>query len=374
VRDAREHGVEVRPPDINASDYDATLEPGPAALERLHPMHHEMAGDIRATHAIRLGLREIKGLSEEDAKLIVERRHSSLTSPYASPSLPPLGGVVDARSAGGGGFSASYKQANTPSLTLPRKRGREKVEQGGREPAVPGEKQSPYDSVRDLWLRTGLASHVIERLADADAFGSLGLSRRDALWAVKALGRTGDHEDLPLFRVATTNRQEPDVALRPMPLGEQVVNDYRFLKLSLRAHPSSFLRADLTRRRIIKNEALRQTRNGARVSISGLITVRQRPGTAKGVIFMTIEDETAVANVIVWPKIFERFRAVVLGSRYVAVSGPMQAESGVIHVVAEHIGDLTPMLARLTDGGTADDLDVQARATRHVVAKKRWTA
>ena len=231
---------------------------------------------------------------------------------------------------------------------------------------------------------------------------------------MKALGRTGDHEDLPLFRAGNATTREPDVALTPMPPGEEVVNDYRFLKLSLRAHPASFLRADLDRRRIVSNETLRETRNGARVTVSGLITVRQRPGTAKGVIFMTIEDETSIANIIVWPKTFERFRAVVLGARYVAVSGPVQSELGVIHVVADRIEDLTPLLARLSDGGTsidavgrcdevrrpvdddprsiaarggrklfsfmtavpelADDLDVPARATRHAVAKRRKTA
>src|SRR5262249_36524607 len=161
--------------------------------------------------------------------------------------------------------------------------------------------------------RTGLSPRVLERLADADAFGSLGLSRRDALWAVKVLGRSGDQDDLPLFH-ASADAREPDVALKPMPLGEEVVNDYRYLKLSLRAHPAASLRAELAKQGIRKNEDLRKCNSGARVKISGLVTVRQRPGTAKGVIFMTIEDETAVANIIVWPKTFERFRAVVLGS------------------------------------------------------------
>jgi len=345
VRDAREHGVAVRPPDINHSCYDATLEPGPAAGTRVHELHKEMADDIRTTCAIRLGLREIKGLRQEDAALLESRRGSG------------------------------------------------------------------YDSVRDLWLRTGLSPRVIARLADADAFGSLGLSRRDALWAVKALGRTGDHEDLPLFRAATATAREPDVALTPMLPGEEVVNDYRFLRLSLRAHPSSFLRAELTRQRFVTNDTLRTTRNGARTRISGLITVRQRPGTAKGVIFMTIEDETAIANVIVWPKVFERLRPVVLGSRYIGVTGRMQSESGVIHVVADQLEDLTPLLARLADHGgeieglarcddvrrpgnmrdarsrdiqrpqlrsmladveqLASDLDVPANATRHVPSKTR---
>jgi error-prone DNA polymerase len=380
VRDVREHGVEVRPPDINHSFYDATLEAGPPAAERLHDLHRDMAADVRATHALRLGFREIKGLRQEDAELIAERRGAG------------------------------------------------------------------YDSLRDLWLRTGLSPRVIERLADGDAFGSLGLSRRDALWAVKALGRTGDHDDLPLFRLErnpakwkpvrrkiarhvkesrvrsdsiesdrtldapTAKTLEPDVALSPMPPGEEVVNDYRYLKLSLRAHPASFLRGDLAHRGIMRNEALRAQASGARVRVSGLVTVRQRPGTAKGVIFMTIEDETAIANIIVWPKLFERFRLVVLGARYVAVAGRMQEECGVIHVVAERLDDLTALLARLADEGPAieglargdevkrppddhrdkrvrpgrktplvalldempelaADLDVPARATRHIIAK-----
>ncbi|MEJ2626439.1 MAG: error-prone DNA polymerase, partial [Pseudolabrys sp.] len=277
VRDAREHGVEVRPPDVNFSEYEATLEPVSDAAPPLHALHSEMESDIRTRCATRLGLREITGLKKEDAEAIENRRGNG------------------------------------------------------------------YDSLRDLWLRTGLNPRAIERLADADAFGSLGLNRRDALWAVKALGRTGDHEDLPLFRADNATAREPDVALTPMPPGEEVVNDYRFLKLSLRAHPASFLRADLDRCRIVRNETLRSTRNGTRVHVSGLVTVRQRPGTAKGVIFMTIEDETSIANIIVWPKTFERFRAVVLGARYVAVSGCIQSESGVIHVVADRIEDLTPL-------------------------------
>ena len=403
VRDAREHGVAVRPPDVNCSDYDATLEPAPAAATRLHELHRDMTGDIRTRCAIRLGLRAIKGLKKEDAELIVARRTSFFTS--------PLAGEVDQRRLAGVDREGSEQQApgqvSTP-LPIP-------PPQGGREECVASAEQTLlYDSLRDLWLRTGLAPRVIERLADADAFGSLGLSRRDALWAVKALGRSGDHEDLPLFRAPAAQR-EPDVALTPMPVGEEVVNDYRFLRLSLRAHPSSFLRADLARRTIATNDTLRSARNGAGVRVSGLITVRQRPGTAKGVIFMTIEDETAIANIIVWPKTFERFRPIVLGARYVAVAGRMQAESGVIHVVADRIEDLTPLLARLAEGGAdidalgrcdevrrpvqddprdiamrsgrralmalltdmpelAADLDVPARASRHVPARKRWTA
>jgi DNA polymerase III alpha subunit len=145
-----------------------------------------------------------------------------------------------------------------------------------------------------------------------------------------------------------------------MPLGEEVVNDYRFLKLSLKAHPASFLRAELQRRGIIANDDLRCRKSGERLRVSGLVTCRQRPGSAQGVVFMTIEDETALANIIIWPKTFARFRPIVLGARYVAVSGLMQQESGVIHVVADRIEDLTPLLARLAVDGT----DIESPAHR----------
>jgi DNA-directed DNA polymerase III PolC len=301
VRDAREHGVEVRPPDINHSQWDSTLELGPRAAGRLHALHSSMRDDVRATQAMRLGLREIKGLPEDDAKLIVERR-----------------GLA-------------------------------------------------YDSVRDVWLRTGLSPRMLERLADADAFGSLGLTRREALWAAKALGRVGDHDDnLPLFsgpaKAASARivSRESDVHLPPMPLGEEVINDYRFLRLSLRAHPAQFMRADLDARGIMRNEMLRNAANNARVTISGLVTCRQRPGSAKGVVFMTIEDESTFANVIVWPKVFERVRPVVLGARYVVVTGRVQQESGVIHVVADELEDLTFWLTRLAEHGA--DINGLARA------------
>jgi error-prone DNA polymerase len=283
------------------------LEPNPRAAEHLHGLHREMQGDIRTTHALRLGLREIKGISEDDAHLIAAKRGAS------------------------------------------------------------------YDSVRDVWLRTGLSPRVLERLADADAFHSLGLSRRDALWAAKALGRVGDsYDDLPLFEIATGGAssltpREPDVALPPMPLGEEVINDYRFLRLSLRAHPSQFLRADLSKRGILHNETLRTLKTGTRVKISGLVTCRQRPGSANGVVFITIEDESAVANIIVWPKVFERVRPIVLGARYIAVSGTVQSESGVIHVVADTLEDFTPWLAQLADNGADIDNLVRADEVRRCV-------
>jgi DNA-directed DNA polymerase III PolC len=369
VRDAREHGVEVRPPDVNHSDWDSTLEPGTRAADGLHELHREMRDDVRATHAIRLGLREIKGLKEEDAKLIVATRTRSSWPGLSRPST-------------------SFSNADAKGVDARHKAGHDE-----------SETSLPYDSLRDLWLRTGLSPRVLERLADADAFGSLGLTRRDALWAAKALGRVGDRDDdLPLFAAVTApsavtprvggassnpdgfrensetpaitgspafagddtlRMREPDVALPPMPLGEEVINDYRFLRLSLRAHPAQFLRGDLEARRVLRNAALRDIAQNTRVRISGLVTCRQRPGSANGVVFMTIEDETSVANVIVWPRTFERVRPVVLGARYVLVSGRVQQESGVIHVVAEQLEDLTSWLARLAEHG--GDIDSLAR-------------
>jgi DNA polymerase III alpha subunit len=218
-----------------------------------------------------------------------------------------------------------------------------------------------YDSARDLWLRGGLPLTTLERLADADAFRSLGLDRREALWAVRALNRVGDQDDLPLFAHARPERgAEPDAKLPPMPLGAHVVEDYRRLSLSLKAHPVAFMRARLEKRGILRSDALDKRASGERVTVAGLVLVRQRPGTAKGVIFMTLEDEAGVANVIVWPKAFERLRAIVLGARFVAVTGKMQSESGVIHVIADRMEDWTPTLGQLSDEGTR--IETLARA------------
>jgi error-prone DNA polymerase len=211
-----------------------------------------------------------------------------------------------------------------------------------------------FDSVRDLWLRTGLPPKALERLAHADAFRSLGLSRRDALWAVKALRRSGDKDDLPLFAHAAMTEIEPDVGLPSMPPGQQVIEDYRHLHLSLRAHPVSFLRADLDARGIVRHDRLPEVRDGRRVTIAGLVLVRQRPGIGNA-IFMTLEDETGIANTILWPRTFERFRPVIMGSRLIAVSGVVQNEKGVIHIVGDRFEDLTPLLMRLSEDARSID-------------------
>jgi error-prone DNA polymerase len=293
VRDAQDHGVEVRDVDINASCWDCTLEAGPKACERLHSRHAEMKEAVASTHALRLGLRQISGLAKEDGDVIEKTR--------------------------GAGF----------------------------------------DSVRDLWLRTGLKPSVLERLAAADAFHSIGLDRREALWAIRALRRSGDKDDLPLFARTSMPELEPDANLPAMPPGQQVVEDYRHLHLSLKAHPVSFLRADFTTRGIVRHEQLARIPSGRRVTVGGLVLVRQRPGTAKGVIFATLEDETGIANVIIWPKVFEVFRPIVLGARLISVTGKLQSASNVIHVVADKIEDLTPLLRCLSE----DDVNIDAMAS-----------
>jgi error-prone DNA polymerase len=207
-----------------------------------------------------------------------------------------------------------------------------------------------YDSIRDLWLRTGLSPHVLVALAEADTFRSLGLDRRDALWAVRGLNRAGDKDDLPLLKELSFHATEPEVHLPAMPLGEHVVEDYRHLSLSLKAHPVAFLRERLTARNMIRTEELAQ-QSGRRVTTAGLVLVRQRPGSAKGVIFLTMEDETGVANAIIWPKVFEKLRPIVIAARFIAVTGRVQSESDVIHIIVERAEDLTPWLGLLSRQG-----------------------
>src|SRR5205807_2269925 len=155
-----------------------------------------------------------------------------------------------------------------------------------------------------------------------------------------------------------------------MPPGEHVVEDYRHLHLSLKAHPVSFLRGDFHARGVTRHDQLPNIPNGRRVTIAGLVLVRQRPGTAKGVIFMTLEDETGIANTIVWQRMFETFRPIVIGARLVAVTGPLQNASGVIHVVMERIEDLTPLLRRLSDEHDSVDIRAHADQTRRPIIER----
>jgi error-prone DNA polymerase len=293
VRDAIEHGVEVRAADINRSDYWHLLEPGPEARTRVARRHIEMAGDISSTRAIRLGLSQVTGLREDHANLIVARRGAG------------------------------------------------------------------YQSIREFWLKTGLPVATLEKLAEADAFGSLGLTRREALWTVKGLVGTAGAEKLPLFAAADRADAAADEAVEDLPEmapGEQVVHDYRTLSLSLKGHPVSFLRETLSARRVLRATDLVDRNNGALVEVAGLVLVRQQPGTASGVIFATLEDETGVANIIIWPKVFHVNRKVVLGSRLMAVRGQLQREGLVTHVIAKSFVDYTPDLIEIARGHDMGDV------------------
>jgi error-prone DNA polymerase len=207
-----------------------------------------------------------------------------------------------------------------------------------------------YPDLATLRRRAEISAGALDRLARADAFGSLDLARRGALWSAIGLDRMGQELDQPpLFAWAEgTARPEPEVALPPMTLGEEVAQDYANLRLSLRCHPMALLRPWLGRR-VVEARQLASFANGRRVEVAGLTLVRQRPGTASGVIFVTLEDETGVANLVVWPSMFERYRRVVLGAQLMVVRGKLQREGIVIHVVADAMIDRSDLLARLNE-------------------------
>jgi error-prone DNA polymerase len=191
-----------------------------------------------------------------------------------------------------------------------------------------------------------LSRRALELLAEADAFRSLGLDRREGLWAVKALApEVKAAEDAPLL--AGPGLEEPAVDLPRMTLPAHVAEDYRTTGLSLKAHPCRFFRSLLAGLGAVPTERLKAMKDGQRVTVGGLVLIRQRPGTAKGVIFATLEDETGVANAVVWPDVFAANRRTVMTSAFLVVSGRLQVASGVIHVVAERFVDLTPRLAQL---------------------------
>jgi error-prone DNA polymerase len=207
----------------------------------------------------------------------------------------------------------------------------------------------PFVSVDDLWRRAGVPAAALVCLAEADAFlPSLRLARREALWAIKALR----DEPLPLFAAAAIREdavieelQEPSVMLRPMTDGGEVVQDYGHVGLTLREHPMTFLRRDLSRRRIVTCAEAVRVRDGTWLETAGLVLVRQRPGSAKGVIFMTLEDETGIANAVLWVKTFEKYRRVVLSAGMVGIYGKIQREGEVVHLVAHRLTDLSQALA-----------------------------
>ena len=260
VRDAREHGVEIRPADVNFSDWDNTLEENGNGYP-----------------ALRLGFRQIKGFRENDAVALTDAR------------------------------------------------------------------DGPYRDPADIQHRAGLSDAALERLAKADAYGSMKLGRREALWAVRALPPA----PLPLFGDGE-HRHDPDVSLPSMAIGEEVTHDYATLRLSLKTHPLALLREELAAAHVTPNERLIRTKDGTRVTVAGIALVRQRPGTASGVIFITLEDETGVANLVVWPKTFEKYRRVVMGARLIRVTGKLQREGIVTHVIADRLEDMTHRLHALS--------------------------
>ncbi|HUR43890.1 MAG TPA: error-prone DNA polymerase [Aestuariivirga sp.] len=332
IRDAREHGVEVRAPDVNFSQWDNTLEenfPSPLAGEEPAPdlirggsrrrretdegvlqlatgpssgasRHLLPQGEKGKNLILRLGLREVDGLKKEDAEAIVASRANSIVELYHTAPVSAL-----------------------------------------------------------------------EKLAAADAFRSIGLDRRAALWEVKALAKA---KPLPLFIFADTRDQgvENKIILPEMPLSEHVVNDYQTLKLSLKGHPMNFLRGLCEKERVIDNAKLKSVKNGASVSVAGIVLVRQRPGSAKGVVFLTMEDEYSICNAVVWPQVLETYRAIVMGSRLMLIRGRVQKAGEVLHVVANRIEDKTEWLARLTEGENllknplAHTGEVSARHPRNV--------
>jgi error-prone DNA polymerase len=226
---------------------------------------------------------------------------------------------------------------------------------------VLGARGAGYGDVAALWARSGAPVGVLERLADADAFRSMGLDRRAALWAVRGLDggavqggvRRATAARTPLIASAGTGDlfDEARVDLPETSLGEHVVHDYASISLSLKAHPIAFFREELAHRRVLTSaQHWDEKLGGRRVAVAGLVLVRQRPGTAKGVIFLTLEDETGIVNIVVWPKVFEKNRRTVMTAQFLEVRGRIEREGLVIHVVADQLIDLSDRLRALGDG------------------------
>ena len=279
VRDALEHGVEVRPICVNASRWDCTLE-------------EKSDGAL----AVRLGLRMAGKLAEADAARLVLARA-----------------------------------------------------------------EDPYRSVDDVWRRAQVGTGALSRLAEADAFQpSLRLGRREAAWAIKGLRDVA----LPLFdQPGAAELNEAAPALKAMTEGRQIVEDYSHVGLSLRRHPLALLREDLAGLGRVPCQVAAGARDGRHVKTAGLVLVRQMPGTAKGVMFMTIEDETGVSNLVIWKSLYEKQRRIALGAHLIGVDGRIQREGDVVHLVAYKLHDLSGLMATLQDrGADAGDLSWARRS------------
>jgi error-prone DNA polymerase len=219
---------------------------------------------------------------------------------------------------------------------------------------------SPFSSLEEFAGRTGLGVPALKLLAEADAFRSISLDRRQALWAVARYFETGTPsvltQELPIFTDAPAIPAEPQVSLPAMPLGEHVLTDYATIKMSLKAHPMALLRRAFVDLGYVQTKDLATLPVNRVVKVAGIVLIRQRPGSAKGVIFSTLEDETGIANIIIWPKTFERYRRTVIAARLLGVRGTLQREQGVIHVVARELIDMSAYLRSLSEkhgGGEA---------------------
>jgi error-prone DNA polymerase len=235
--------------------------------------------------------------------------------------------------------------------------------------------EAPFASIEEVWRRSGVPAAALEKLADADAFTGFGLTRREALWRVRGLGEA----PLPLFACADARAAEPAVALTAMTGGREVVEDYAATQLSLRAHPLAFLRPELEARRIVRCADLAHIKDGAKVEVAGIVLIRQRPGTTD-VTFITIEDETGIANLILWKRRFEAQRAIVMAAPMISAKGTLQKEGDVIHIVADRLEDCTGLLDSVGErqfphrfgpadgakgGGGPDPRDKRARGIGH---------
>jgi error-prone DNA polymerase len=301
IRDAIEHGVEVLPPDVNESAWDCTLE-----LPGLQPSRPPEGGEGRGEG----GFSALAVPSEPDSYLTRARR----TEPFA--------------------LRLGLRQVKG----LDRKQADQLIARRG----------NGYADAIALWRRAGLSTRSLAALARADACRSLGLDRREALWALKGMADA----PLPLFAAAAEEEQgaEAETRLPRMGLGQHVSEDYTSLHFSLKQHPLALLRPHLPRICALPADRLAAKGNGARAGVAGLVLVRQRPGTASGVIFATLEDETGVANLVIWSKIFERYRRIVMTARLIGATGRIQTESNVTHLVAETLMDLSHLLAGLAAG------------------------
>ncbi|TWC05921.1 DnaE-like error-prone DNA polymerase [Bradyrhizobium macuxiense] len=367
VGDARKNGVTVREVDVSFSFAQNTLE--------------EQVGDHCA---VRLGFRQIDGFHWLDED---EERLKSLQSSFRGTrsvdvyesgrhermgSLPPCGGELER------GVSHDHRPCGLPlSLTSRASFARLGPRKGGGNPptsraALDGDEldwadrivaarnRRPFASLEDFARDTALPKRALILLADADAFRSLGLDRREALWAVR---RLPDDVPLPLFEAATA-REQPDEGAEPlpeMPRPEQVVADYQTIRLSLKGHPMEFLREMFTKERVVACNSINQGNDRRRVRCAGVVLVRQRPGSAKGVVFMTLEDETGIANIVVWPKVMEQYRKEVMGARLILVEGYIQSSpEGVTHLVAQRMTDRSHDLIGLANEPLASKHPVPA--------------